>query len=128
MSVSPVPRERIAEEWRRVSGLVMPAAERFGGTHGAGDILGHLMRGEAQLWAGDASALLTEIVAYPRVRACRAWLAGGDLAEIKQMAPVIEDWARRERNCTRGEIMGRDGWERALEGYRRVCAVLVKEL
>jgi hypothetical protein len=41
--------------------------------------------------------------------------------------PVIEAWAR-SIGCDTMLIMGRPGWQRALEGYRRTAVVLEKKL
>jgi len=41
--------------------------------------------------------------------------------------PVVEEWARHIK-CDTMLIMGRPGWQRALDGYRRTAVVLEKRL
>jgi hypothetical protein len=79
----------------------------------------------AQLWLGERSVLLTEIVGD----AVHVWLGAGDLAELMQMRPMIEQ-AGREWGCKRATIDGREGWRRVFEphGYALVDGILEKTL
>ena len=87
-----------------------------------------ILDGKAQLWCGRASVIVTELIAYPRLKACRIWLAGGDMAELtKEMLPDVEAWASAE-GCTRMEVVGRKGWARVLSDYREPSVVLEKEI
>lgn len=97
-------------------------------THKLGDVLRMVEEGHAQLWPCEKSAAVTEIVAYPRYRAVRIWLAGGDLEELRRLEGLICLWAYTQHGCTRSEIVGRAGWEKALEGYDKVAVVLRKEI
>lgn len=86
--------------------------------------------GEAQLWAGQASAMVTLIEEEPRERRLLIWLAGGALEElVRRLRPDAERWAK-QRGCRRVLVIGRPGWERALasEGYAPLARIIAKEL
>ena len=76
-------------------------------------VLDAIIARQAQLWMHEASAAVTEIVSYPRLRACRVWLAAGDLEGIKEIERQVEGWAR-QNGCARLEIIGRKGWLKKL--------------
>lgn len=66
-----------------------------------------------QLWPGERSALLSEIVRYPRRVGCHIAFAGGDLEELRMMADTVEAWAKSV-GCDHITVGGRAGWVRAL--------------
>ena len=97
-------------------------------THSLDDVKAAVAKGEAQLWCGEQSALVTELMVYPRKKVCRIWMAGGLLWELQgEMLPAVEEWAK-SKGCTSVEIIGRRGWGRVLEGYRQPHTVLMKEI
>ena len=57
----------------------------------------------------------------------RIGLAGGDLDELLDIEKDICDYARSQ-GFDSLEIIGRPGWERVLDGYRRTAVLLRKEL
>lgn len=71
----------------------------------------------AQLWLGERSAIVTEIVGD----AIHVWLGAGDLAELLEMRPLIERYGR-DIGCKRATIDGRLGWDRVFKphGFKRV--------
>ena len=77
------------------------------------------------------AALTTEIQQYPKKKALRIVLAGGErLSEwMDSMHALIEDGARRA-GCEVLEIIGRGGWVRALKklGYGEVFTTIQKSL
>lgn len=106
------------------------AALRYTGeppTHDLSDIKETVLRGKMQFWPGKGSAVVTEVAIYPRVKAVRIFLAGGDLSELKEIEKSICEWAR-DIGAGRVEIAGRPGWERALDGYARASTWLAKDL
>ena len=113
--------------WQRNRADLLEALARAGGTHDEGDVLAGILGGSLQLWAGERSAIVTELIAYPRLTALRLFLAGGDLEELAAMERELAGRAQRA-GIGRLEIGGRAGWERALPGYRRLCVCLVKEI
>ena len=71
--------------------------------------------------------MVTEIIPFPRNRVLRVWLAGGELDELQRYQPALENYARSE-GCSRIEIDGRKGWERALDGYKAERVILTKDI
>lgn len=100
------------------------ALEYMEGLMTSDDVLARIVEGEAQWWPFGNSCAVTEIVAYPGGSLCRIWLGAGDLEELRTIHQMIQHWARKQ-GCIGTEIIGRDGWARALDGYRKVATVHV---
>jgi hypothetical protein len=101
-----------------------------GRTHSLDDVLALIRAGDAQLWAGDAAAMVTLIEDDPCERRLLIWLAGGRLGELTDtLLPKAERWAKTQR-CRRMLIIGRPGWERALkpQGFAPLARLIAKEL
>jgi hypothetical protein len=91
-------------------------------------VLDGIARGEYQFWASKDSCVVSTIDVFPRIKQLTVIIGAGDLREIDDVIrPVIEAWAR-SIGCDTMLIMGRPGWQRALEGYRRTAVVLEKKL
>lgn len=88
-----------------------------GGTHTYDDIMFGVEHGTFQFWPGINSAVLTEIIDYPRFRSLHFFLAGGNAAELEAMIPLIEKWGA-ERGCKRATFTGRRGWRRSFVTQR----------
>jgi hypothetical protein len=98
------------------------------GQMGYHDVLDGIARGEYQFWASKDSCVVTTVDIFPRIKQLTVIIGAGDLREIDDVIrPVIEAWAR-SIDCDTMLIMGRPGWQRALEGYRRTAVVLEKKL
>jgi hypothetical protein len=88
------------------------------------------MTNRYQLWPGDSSVVVTEVIVYPQLRDLHFFLAGGNLDELKQIHQIIENWGRSV-GCTRVTLAGRRGWERTFlkdKGYEPQWFILSKEL
>jgi hypothetical protein len=107
------------------------ALAHAGGTHTFEDIQAAVEAGSLQYWPGPRSAIVTEIIQYPRARALNFFLAGGELAELEAMYPLIEEWGRSQ-GCTVAVMSGRKGWERSFltrkEGWEPKLVVFEKTL
>lgn len=115
------------EDYRRQIEAALPYAHF---SHTFDDIRDAVERGDMQFWPGVASVVITEIVDFPRYRACNVVAAGGNLAELKVMIPAIEQWAR-DRGCVRATFAGRRGWERTFlkdDGWEPNMVVMEKAL
>lgn len=116
-----------AAEWARCAPWLEAALAHAHGTHALSDVREMVERREARFWAGRRAAMVTEVHEFPRMRVLHFWLAGGDLAELRdEMRPLAEAWGR-EQGCTRATISGRRGWARAL-GYAPLAWTCAKEL
>lgn len=117
-------------EFARCAPWIEAALKYDGETHTIEDVMLSVAAGERQFWPGQRSAVITEVVRYPRKTALNFWLAGGDLQELKTMLAPIEQWAR-EQGCERITLAGRRGWERTFmreAGYTPQWSVMAKEL
>lgn len=79
-----------------------------------------LSAGRAQIWFGEAAAIVTEVRTYPAgAGAIHGLVAAGELEEIVEtLIPRAEAWAR-SIGCVMSIIESRPGWARALRsrGY-----------
>jgi hypothetical protein len=57
----------------------------------------------------------------------RVGLAGGDLKELINLEKYIILHAK-QKNCKKMEIVGRSGWEKVLNNYKRTAVILQKEI
>jgi hypothetical protein len=88
------------------------ALSKGGGTHSFDDVAAMIEDGRAQFWPGPRSVIITQIIDYPRKKVIHVFLAGGVMAEIQKMTPVIEEWAKAQ-GCSGATIIGRAGWQRS---------------
>jgi hypothetical protein len=88
--------------------------------HGIEHLDALVLSGQAQLWLGDAAAIVTEVRTYPTGAAViHGLVAAGDLDEmVGTLIPKAEAWAR-SIGCAMAIIESRPGWARALRrcGY-----------
>lgn len=100
----------------------------FGPTREKEHVWAEIYARKSQFWPGKNCAILTRIDIFPAGLCCgNAWAAGGNLKEIKQLVPQIEAWLKAQ-GCKKIIIMGREGWERALDGYAKLGVRLVKDV
>lgn len=115
-------------EWGRCAPWLQAALDRLpAATHSLDDVKDLVICGKARFWAGRSAAMVTELNEYPRLTTFNFWLAGGDLAELRdELRPQAEDHYRA-LGATWGTVVGRLGWARAL-GYRPLHFTCAKEL
>lgn len=101
-----------------------------GGTHEFSDVEAMVEAGTAQFWPGVHSCVITQIDYQPRRRVFTIFLAGGNLAEIEAMTPLILQYGY-EQGCTAATFTGRRGWERTFltrTGWTPEMTMFAKEL
>ena len=95
------------------------------------DVVADISSGEAQLWTGQRSCMVTAITPFEGAgeKICEAWLAAGALDEIEEAIPQLEAFARAN-GCTQAHVTGRKGWVRALapHGYEHWATIVRKLL
>lgn len=96
---------------------ILAAIARNHGTYDEDDILRGLLAGDYVLWAGEKSAVVTEISEQPRMKVLDLFIAGGDLDELIDMEKGLEDYARAN-GCKLMCGGGRAGWGRVLPEYK----------
>jgi hypothetical protein len=114
-------------EWERCGEYIEAALAHAHGTHDLDDVLKIVLSGEAQFWAFDDAAIVTEIIRYPKKTVLRFWLAGGNLETLTEAEPKIIKWSE-QWGCQGVEIFGRKGWVRALNGYKPTSTIMVKDI
>lgn len=83
------------------------------GTHTFDDIVCMVVTGRLMWWPLPNGFMATEVVEYPRAKHMNAFLAGGDLDEIRAMQDQLVAVAKLA-GCTAITISGRRGWVKAL--------------
>lgn len=119
----------IFEHWIKAREYLIPAIEQTKGTHNEDDIIRGLILGKYKLWLGDRSAIVTEFVEYDsgKMKTLHWFLVGGDMAELLEIKPKIEEWAKSQ-GCKRVSCAGRKGWEKVLTDYEFGAVYLYKDL
>ena len=79
------------------------------------DVEDKIRIGHLHLWPGEKSAMITEFVNLPQIKALNLLFCGGDFEELKKMLYYIEDFARNA-GIKRLYGGGRQGWIRKLKG------------
>lgn len=96
----------------RIRVLIGSALAYAGGTHTVADVLEAISRGDAQLWSGPNSCIVTEINRQPRQSILNFFLAAGIASELEAMEPGIVAWGRTQ-GCSMARFLGRKGWKRS---------------
>jgi hypothetical protein len=105
-------------------------ALRYAGTHTLEDIELGVAEGRFQLWPGDESAIVTELLVTPLKKTLLFFLAGGNLVELRAMVPGILSWGRQQ-GCSHAALAGRFGWQRSFVrefGFQPVATVMETKL
>ena len=99
------------------------------GTHIWADLVKGVRDAEMHFWPAEKSFLITEIMVFPQKRSLHVFLAGGDLDEIMEMRPSVEDFARR-LECDFVTLAGRLGWKKVLSdnGYEASWTYMAKDV
>lgn len=109
---------------------IQKALNLGGDVYTIADVEQMIAEGKAQVWPGEDSVIVTEVIDYPRARHLHLFLAGGNLEELEAMLPEILDWGR-EQGCNRATLSGRRGWERSFlrdQGWRPNLVIMEKEI
>ena len=72
------------KEFKRCEQWLENALDYAHGTFDISDVFEEVMNGNAQFWPGKNSAVVTQIVNYPRKKAIHFFLAGGDIKELEE--------------------------------------------
>jgi hypothetical protein len=116
-------------EFERCSKWLQDALDHSGNTHELADVKAGVLNGDYQFWPAPDGALVTTIISHPNFSDLHIWLGGGELAQLKDIIPSLENYGRAF-GCKRVTECGRVGWERALKkhGFSRIMSACSKEL
>lgn len=107
--------------------LIERALKRNHGTHLVSDIYDGIKGGLYQFWPGQNSAIVTEFIQYPRKKSLNIFLVAGDLQEVLQMKPFVEDWAKQQ-GCDFVQSLARKGWARVMKDVPTAGMFYIKGL
>ena len=96
------------------------------GSHTAADIAAGVADGTFQRWDMERSVIVTEVREVPGYKYLLFFLAGGNMAELRALVPVILEWGKRQ-GCARAQLVGREAWTRTWltrEGWTHRACVL----
>jgi len=116
-----------SKDWNKVKGYLSDALEYGDGMSDINDVRDSLAKNQADLWVGEKSAIVTQVMETHKAKALLYYLAGGDLKELIKMTEHIENLAK-DMGCSKVLINGRAGWGKALGGYKERTRVFEKEL
>lgn len=130
-----VPATQVDLVWTPVKHFIQAALDRTEGEMSIDDVYNALIDRDMQLWIlldefHVIGALVTQILEFPNVKACRYVAMGGDVhGDFDEITGMIEQWAATQ-GCQRMEIVGRPGWARALRdhGYRQAYSYVTKRI
>tara|TARA_R100001163_G_scaffold65817_2_gene65229 strand:- start:4324 stop:4734 length:411 start_codon:yes stop_codon:yes gene_type:complete len=97
-------------EWKRCKPLLVKAM-KYQDTYTIDDIEDKIRNGIAFLWPGKESAMVTELILFPQIKAMNILVFGGNFEEFKEMLEHIEKFAK-EAGVQRLYGGGRKGWIR----------------
>jgi hypothetical protein len=121
------PDQNPAQQWTRCRHWLLAALHHVHGGIAEEDIIAALATGQLQLWSSGDAAIITEIVEYPRLKAVRLCLVGGQINGVRKLEHDICDWARK-LGCKRVEGGGMQSWVKAVHGYLDVGPLFHKHL
>ena len=114
----------------RVLQLLDEALAHCQGTHTLEDVRQGIAKGALQLWIGERSVAVTELVNYPQRRVLNVFLAAGEHDDMAACMPGVEAFARgvgASALMMAGRVARRTGWDR-LFGFETVWTGHWKEL
>jgi hypothetical protein len=105
------------------------ALDHAGNTHTIADVVRLAQEGRAQWWGDEHGSIVTELVAYPRRKVVRYWLAAGELGRVLALEERVNRWAKAE-GANRAVLLGRPGWRRwaPARGWQPEGVILAKDL
>lgn len=116
-----------SKDWGRVRKYLSDALEYSDGMSDIDDVRDSLAKGESDLWVGEKSAIVTQVIETRIAKALLYHLAGGDLKELIEMTEHIENLAK-DMGCSKVLINGRAGWGKVLNGYKERTRIFEKVL
>lgn len=98
-------------------------------THDIEHVWQAIESGGCMLWPTPNSVAVVEVVNFPTgVKALHFWLSGGDLRELKATEKAVAEYGKRNGYVAATMTIIRNGWLRAIPGYRKVATQIMKDL
>ena len=115
----------LVEDFEFARPFIKEALKHSGDMHTPSQVLEKLKNGQAELFVGTKSAVVTQSLSNGRH--LHFWLAGGDLEELKKIEQGVTNSAR-QRGFKKATIAGRRGWLRTLDDYTEAATIMLKKL
>ncbi len=113
--------------WHEHKAGLQKALDHAGNTHSLEHVRAAIETQDAQWFATQDCAFVTEIISYPLKTVGRIWLATGNLKALKAMQPYMVQWFK-QHGCEAILCLGREGWGRAIPGAKRHSIMFVLEI
>lgn len=104
------------KDWFRLEALVQEALDQSGNTHATSDVYNSILQGQAFIFPGVSSVLITELLQYPLKQVHNFWLAAGDLEELKGIFENASNFGK-SMGVYDQEFRGRLGWRKVAREY-----------
>ena len=131
MTYTPVKLNQLPVIWPHFMGFIEDSLEYSDGLWLIEDVEKKLFNGEAVLWVaynGSPNAAgVTWFEHFPQGKDLNMAFAGGQMASIKGLVQMGEEYARSE-GCQGIRCYGRRGWSKVLDGYKEISTISRKEL
>ena len=112
------------QEFKRCEKWIEDALEYSHGTFTIESVFEDYINGHLQLWPGEKSVIVTQIVDYPGKKVLHMFLAGGDIEELEILHTSVEEYAKSV-GCGALTLTGRPGWAKS---FLRERDYIVKEI
>lgn len=129
-----IPADKVDAEWHLVADLIDKACKRDG-VYTADDVRGWLRESRMFLflaWSksrGVEGLAVAEPLQHSLLRSLNVFIVTGrGLKRWAHLMLQIEAWAKRVHGCTRSIFTCREGYLRAVKGYRKTHIVMEKDL
>lgn len=119
-----------AVKFKECEKYIRDALEYCNGTHELQDVADQISKGELQLWPARETALVSQLINYPKRKSIHIFLAGGNIDELINMEESVFSWARSQ-GCDMLTFSGRIGWSRSKlknRGYKPDHMMILKDL
>ena len=116
-----VSKENVNEAWPYLAPVLSRVIAKANGERTLEDMRRECEAGQTQLWFEGDSALVTEVIQYPRQKVARMIWCAGNMDDVKSGWKDVLEWAKAE-GCQAVEMCGRRGWLKAM-GFNEAYTV-----
>ncbi|KKM72398.1 hypothetical protein LCGC14_1420940 [marine sediment metagenome] len=120
----------MSEDFERLAPQVARALDQAWG-YTLDDVRVAVESGKMQLWPGQKSAIITQVLERPQGRELYFFLAAGDMEEVQRLYKIVIAWGQ-SKGCKHAAFVGRRGWSKSFltreEGWKAKHVVYEREI